>query len=417
MFFLLIPLALALLVASMLGLAGLGPLTDERRADRSGVLGGIGPVIGLVLGAGLLVIAVVATVGIAGLSSGDDPSNGDDTDAGGEPTMITRAPITRTPTTRASVPVAGPAVMLEAESGDDGTSTFPTSYEAADGLAPDTVLSVRVRGFETFASGIAEQCSGVPSLRCANAIPVQFDGDGIARFQYLITDDFLESGSNAEGCRLVTAPCTIEVRSRDETGRETRASVQTVFGDTLPESGRIVVTPSSGLSLDGEPVTVDVRDYPPGVAVTAMLCAAPDAFGPRCGAPGPSAVIDVGADGTGRTTLVVSPGPVGDDRVSCARGDDCGISVASDDVFVRAPVVPISFAPPPGAAYDPLRLALGLALAVVLLLGAAVLLVRTDWAPVGEAAAPEIDDAEYADLDAIIAALPPEDADELAPVP
>jgi hypothetical protein len=170
------------------------------------------------------------------------------------------------------------------------------------------------------------------------------------------------------------------------------------------------------LSLDGERVAVEVYDFPPGTAVTAVLCAAPDASGPRCGAPGPTAPIEIGADGTGRTTLFVGPGEVGDDRVSCARGDDCGISVVSDDVFVRAPVVPISFAAPPGAAYDPFRLALGLVLAGVLLLVAGVLLVRTDWAPVGEAAAPEIDDAEYADLDAIIAALPPE-AEDLASVP
>lgn len=408
MFFLLIPAALAVLVVSALGFAGIGPLTDERRADRDGILGGIGPAIGLVIGAGLFVVAVVAAVGITGLSRGEHAS-----DAGSDSTTSTSAPVERS-----AVPVAGPSVTLMAESGEDGNSKFPTSYEVADGLAPDTVLSVRVSGFEPFASGIAEQCSGGTSRRCGNAIPVQFDGDGTARFQYLIADDFLEPGSTVEGCRVETAVCTIEVRSYDdETDRETSASVQTVFGEELPSPGRTVVTPSTGLSLEGERVTVEVYDYPPGVAVTAMLCAAPDAFGPQCGAPGPTAVIDVGADGTGRTTLVVSPGPVGLDRVSCARGDDCGISVVSDNVFVRAPVVPIGFAAPPGAAYDPFRLGLGLALAVVLLLVAAVLLVRTDWAPVGEAAAPEIDDADYADLDAIIAALPPEADDELASVP
>jgi len=41
---------------------------------------------------------------------------------------------------------------------------------------------------------------------------------------------------------------------------------------------------------------------------------------------------------------------------------------------------------------------------------------RVGQAAVGEAAAPEIDDAEYADLDAIIAALPPEEDDELVTV-
>jgi hypothetical protein len=83
-------------------------------------------------------------------------------------------------------------------------------------------------------------------------------------------------------------------------------------------------------------------------------------------------------------------------------------------VFARAPVVPITFAAPPGAAYDPTRLALGLALASILVAIAAWLILRSDWSAVGEAAAPEIDDAEYADLDAIIAALPPEE-DELVP--
>jgi hypothetical protein len=70
--------------------------------------------------------------------------------------------------------------------------------------------------------------------------------------------------------------------------------------------------------------------------------------------------------------------------------------------------VPISFAAPPGSEYDANRLAAGLGLALLLVAIAAGLIRRTDWSAVGEAAAPEIDDAEYADLDAIIAALPPE---------
>jgi hypothetical protein len=51
---------------------------------------------------------------------------------------------------------------------------------------------------------------------------------------------------------------------------------------------------------------------------------------------------------------------------------------------------------------------------VLLVAIAAWLLVRTDWAAVGEAAAPEIDGAEYADLDAIIAALPPEELEDVS---
>lgn len=64
------------------------------------------------------------------------------------------------------------------------------------------------------------------------------------------------------------------------------------------------------------------------------------------------------------------------------------------------------------AEYAPMRLALGLAIAGALLGLAAVLWRRTDWSALGEEAAPEIDDAEYADLDAIVAALGPDDTDD-----
>ena len=186
-----------------------------------------------------------------------------------------------------------------------------------------------------------------------------------------------------------------------------------MFVDAVPPAGRIEVSPSAGLSLGGERVTVKVHDYPPGARVTAMLCGAPDATGSRCGEPGPTAALLVGRDGTGRTELRVEPARVGVEGVPCFRGDDCGISVVSDDVFARAPVVPISFAAPPGADYDPNRVRIGLVIAV-LLLGAAVWLIFfTDWSAIGEEAAPEIDEAEYADLDAIIAALPPEEEELL----
>ena len=240
---------------------------------------------------------------------------------------------------------------------------------------------------------------------------MQFDAGGEARFQYLVSNDFLAPEPVPGRCRASTTPCTIEVRSVANESEAARGEIQTIFGDALPPAGRITVTPATELSLDGRQVTVKVRDYPPGVEVTAMLCAAPAATGASCGAPGPTAPLVVGPDGTGTTGLFIRPGPVGAVGAACLRGDDCGVSVSSDDVFARAPVVPITFAAPPGADYDPTRLALGLGIAAFLALLASVLIRRTDWAPVGEAAAPEIDDAEYADLDAIIAALPPEESE------
>ena len=173
-------------------------------------------------------------------------------------------------------------------------------------------------------------------------------------------------------------------------------------------AGRIAVTPSGPIPLDGATVTVHVFAFPPGAIVNAVMCRAPDAFGTRCGLPGPSVPIVVGRDGSGRARLRVVPSEVGRSQASCFRGDPCGISVVSDTVFVRARVVPIAFAAPPGADYDTLRLSFGLGIACFLIGMCAWLIVRTDWSEVGEAKAPQIDNAEYADLDAIIAALPPE---------
>lgn len=305
------------------------------------------------------------------------------------------------PSAADAAPALGPTVTIEA----DDDENFPTSYDVADRLEPSTVLRIRATGFEPFAAGFAQQCRSGATRRCGNVIPVQFDADGEARFQYLVTDRFLRDGEVPGGCRSGAAPCTIVVS--DVRGHR-RGGIQSVFGGPVAPPGRITVHPATGISLDGEMVTVRVSEYPPGTRLQAMLCAAPNAFGRRCGRPGPSAPLVVGSDGTGRTNLHIEPGLVGSALASCERGDDCGVSVASDAVFARAPVVPISFAAPPGAAYDPTRLVVGLALAALLVLVACGLIWRTDWSPVGEAAAPEIDEAEYADLDAIIAALPPE---------
>src|ERR1700675_116219 len=67
-----------------------------------------------------------------------------------------------------------PEVTIEA----DDDATFPKSYAVVDRLAPDTVLQVRVIGFEPFARAVAEQCASADLTRCGNTIPVQFDEYG-----------------------------------------------------------------------------------------------------------------------------------------------------------------------------------------------------------------------------------------------
>ena len=156
--------------------------------------------------------------------------------------------------------------------------------------------------------------------------------NGEAQFQYLISADIQDSRRVSDRCRAATAPCTVVVRALEG---DTHGAIQTIFGDEVPPAGESRCHARRDLSLAGETVTVRVRNYPPNVAMTAMLCAAPDATGPRCGAPGPTAPLVVGRNGSGSAKLAIAPGRVGPERESCSRGDDCGISVASDDVFAR----------------------------------------------------------------------------------
>jgi len=286
---------------------------------------------------------------------------------------------------------------------DEGTGF--TSTRLIEGLSSTAVLDVSVEGFESFASAVAEQCLVTTVSACANRLPVQFDGDGRARFQYLVRDDF-RPGTG--GCAADAPRCVVVVRALES---DHRAEVVTLFHDRLPPPGELEVDPASGLA-DGRSVRVAVAGLPAGAAVAVTTCVAPAVEGAaRCGAPAATEHLVIGPDGTVATDLTVTSGPIGADGLRCGGEQRCAIVVIGDSVAVRAPVLPITFALPPGSDYDPARLAAGLSLAAALLAVAVVLLRRTDWSAVGEAAAPEIDDAEYADLDAIVAALPPEPED------
>lgn len=392
------------------------PFASERQASSERVLASgrapVALVVGIAMAAVVVLVGLVAVRGIDG--DGDSEAPALRPSEPGTATPPTTARPERAEDTEAPAPgtagaaTLGPTVRLTAEDADGPDETFPRSYGAADGLKPGTVLRVRVTGFEPFAEAEARQCLTAPRQTCGNSIPVQFAANGGTFFQYLVTDDFAVADRDGR-CRADAAPCSIVVEQSNGPGR---AELQTVFHDTLPPPGRIRVTPRRDL-VDGQTVTVDVEHFPPGATVQAMLCGPPAATGTaRCGEPGPTAPLTVGADGTGHTELVVRSGPVGRERLPCRGGEPCGVSVASETLFARAPVVPITFAASPGAAYNPTRLAAVLAGAALLLAVATWLVRRTDWSPVGEALAPEIDDAEYADLDAIIAALPPEDDEE-----
>lgn len=403
---------------AMVGLLGLGRLAFRRHAEGDGFPGGPAA-LALLVGGGIVVLIVALPVALfalrGGSGEGKPPAEGPAappgtvTTSAKEPSPTTSlapgvddtgAPAPPSPSGAAAL---GPIVRMSAE--DLEAETFPRSFEAMGGLEPNTVLRMRVEGFAAFAEARARQCVTAIRTTCGNAIDVQFGVEGTASFQYLVVDDFVVATLQGR-CRARAAPCSIVVGEGDG---ERRAEIRTVFHDELVPPGRIHVTPDTGL-VDGQTVTVEVENYPPGAEVHGTLCAAPDATGTeRCGPPGPTASMTVGPDGTASTTLTIRSGPVGRERAFCGRGEVCGVSVTSETVFARAPVVPITFAGPPGADYDPTRLGAGLGAAAFLLGLATWLVRRTDWSPIGEEAAPEIDDAEYADLDALVASLPPED--------
>lgn len=282
-------------------------------------------------------------------------------------------------------------VGVEPESEDARRSVPPRRGDLADG----DVLDVDASGFEPDATGVVRQCERAAAASCRNAYPVRFDNAGTARFQYRVADEI-------DGpCRR----CSVEVAAGDKI-----ATIDVWFHQPAPAVGLLTVTPNVEIE-SGDVLEVEVRSFPPGADGEVVLCAAPAIEGTeRCGVVGEPTPLRVGADGVGRAEFVVVSGEVGRARVECGRGSTCAVAVLIDGVAV-ASARPIEFAEPAGAEYQPARLIGGLVAAAALLLIAFVLSRRTDWTPVGEVAAPEIDEAEYADLDAIIAALPPEPVD------
>jgi hypothetical protein len=339
------------------------------------------------------VAAVLAFAVLAGVAfRGGAPS--EDAEPARAPTSVAApaaAPTTAPPMT-APPRAQGPRVRLRAA--DPDRLMFSRIPQAVGRLEPDTVLSMRVSGFPSFATAQARQCVVGAPARCGNAIPVQFAEDGTAAFQYLVHRDFASASGDACGVR--GAPCSIVVENVDGEGR---ADLVTVFGGAVPEVGRIEATPGRGLR-DGQIVQVTASGQQAGAPLVVEVCEVPPGSdAARCGGPGRSARVQAAADGMATAPL----------RVRCGPAAVCAVRVRSDAAVVRTRPLTLGFATPPGASYDGRRLGLALAAAAVLLGAATWFLRRTDWAPVGEVAAPEIDDAAYADLDAIVAAMPPEE--------
>lgn len=337
-------------------------------------------------GGGLLVVAVVGVVVVfgVGLRGNDDPTTTTPPPTGATATSTFTTTTTRTTVPRASI--EGPDVLMQARP-VDGYGSTPG---VVDRLPARSVLRITATGFDPNATGLVEQCT---VAGCANSFPVLFDANGTARLQYLVGDAFAAAFDPPSTCRAGAPPCAVRVH-----GQERSAFLTTVFRDAAPPARRVAVAPSARGLSEGEQVRVAVEGFTPGEPVQAMLCAAPDTSGStRCGAPGPVSPFTIGADGAGRTVLVIREGRVGSAGASCGRGTTCAIVVTQAGSSVPAPVVPIAFAAGPAARYDPFRSITGLAAAVVLLVLAFFVARSTDWRKPTEADTPELDRAVLTD--------------------
>ncbi|MET0895995.1 MAG: neocarzinostatin apoprotein domain-containing protein [Acidimicrobiia bacterium] len=275
----------------------------------------------------------------------------------------------------------------------------PTDDEFSDVVTVDAidarvVLRVYAVGFEALVRGEIEQCVSTTNgvARCGNRFPVQFDENGNARFQYLVGDHYLDPGGRRPTCEPGVTSCVLRL-----TDGATTATVHLVFGDTAVRT-RVTVTPRPDHLEPGQSVVVALTGFVPGERVRVTTCAAPATSGTRaCGAPAPVAHVQVGADGTASTRLVVDDTRVGSTYRRCVRGGRCAIVVQGTATPATVPPIEVSFAAGAGASYDREQVALGFAAAFLLLVVAVFLIRRTDWRKPSEAETPEMDAAVLVD--------------------
>jgi hypothetical protein len=146
---------------------------------------------------------------------------------------------------------------------DVSVSAGTLSASPIDRLPDGAVLRVTASGFEPGSAGEVAQCGVAPdsARSCVNRFPVQFDGRGVSRFQYLLSDRVRPAGR----CGATDPPCLLVV---SDLGGGVQASKLTVFHDRAPSTARITVDPRSELSARYELGRLAV-----GLAVAALLLA------------------------------------------------------------------------------------------------------------------------------------------------
>ena len=248
-----------------------------------------------------------------------------------------------------------------------------------DRLPAGAVLVVRAEGFDPGTGRVAQCGLGRDGAEgCVNGFPVEFGAEGTARFQYRVSDRVHEG----ERCGAGQRPCLLVVSGAHDEGQ---AQAFTVFHDPAPPPGRITVEPRADLS-DGDVVALTAAGFPPATTLHAAQCLVGiDAIPGDCRA---AESTRTGPDGAAVLRFTVRTGER--DGVTCGRRQPCAIRVTAE-APVAPLTVPITFSAGPSARYDTARLAVGLALAALLLALGRRLLRTTDWREPAAAATPEMD--------------------------
>jgi hypothetical protein len=268
-----------------------------------------------------------------------------------------------------------------AAAGPDVAISSGAPAAVVDRLPDRAVLLVTAKGFKP-GTGHVAQCRLDPErpLACVNRFPVEFDGDGTARFQYLVSDRVGPAGR----CGAGQAPCLVVVFGSHG---ERRASAFTVFHEAAPSPGLVAVEPRAGLS-DGDVVTVRASGFPPATRLLAAQC--PPGTGVDPGRCRRAASTTTGPDGDAVLRLTMRTGEV--DGVACGPRRPCSVRVVAEAPVVPV-TVPVTFTTGPSARYKGGRVAAGLALAALLLVLAWRLVRTTDWREPAAASTPEMDQA------------------------
>ena len=162
-----------------------------------------------IAGGGLLVVLLggllVGGVGLRGVERDSSESTASTRPPRPADSTTTTAEITATTTSTTTAAPRGALEALDVHMDAGPIDAFDFDRPVVDRLPARSVLRINATGFETNGTGFVEQCT---LTRCANGFPVVFDINGVAHFQYLVSDTFA-AGLAPSSCRADQPPCVV----------------------------------------------------------------------------------------------------------------------------------------------------------------------------------------------------------------